>query len=305
MRIPSNACARRRLLRTSGCSRSWDTPNSSPGINLLYQLQPVVTKCLRYRTRDLLVVASSGVVIVARALSHAPPRGPRRRRCWRTSTGLPPAGTRVASSTHDHAYLPPLSSHYVLCRGCNLDFSARLLQLAVHDPVDYMSGRYMDPKPMQPKWLDQYKYPGQKIELRTADGSTVALPICSSPSEAQTASGVGNFSIINVVVEKHTAPHEVLNAKADDTFDISTIHGPGFSHPVNDDIKLPTFLEVSTFCVAQRLGRSPTPLDKFAEVLTSNMFTGEAADSSGCQRRSRSGSSQICDMLGLRPSHCH
>lgn len=107
-----------------------------------------------------------------------------------------------------------------------------------------MSGRYMAPKPMQPKWLDQYKYPGQKIELRTAQGTTVVLPICSSPSEAQTASGMGNFSIIDVVVEKHAAPQEVVNAKPDDAFDISTIHGPGFSHPVNEDIKLPTFLEV-------------------------------------------------------------
>eukprot|EP00892_Ulva_mutabilis_P010300 jgi/Ulvmu1/7642/UM038_0071.1 len=129
-------------------------------------------------------------------------------------------------------------------KGCNLDYSARLLQLAVHDPVDYMSGRYMTPKPLQPKWLDHYKYPGQRVEIRTQEGTAVALPICSSPSEAQTASGMGNFSIIEVVVEKHSAPEAILNAKPEDSFEISTIHGPGFSHPVNEDIKLPTFLEV-------------------------------------------------------------
>lgn len=153
-----------------------------------------------------------------------------------------PAGMRIHALPRNQLLLFNISC-LILCRGCSLDFSARLLQLAVHDPVDYMTGRSMTPKPLQPKWLDHYKYPGQKVELRTAEG-TVSLPICSSPSEAHTASGMGNFSVIDVMVEKHAAPQEVLNAKPDDVFEISTIHGPGFSHPVNDDIKLPTFLEV-------------------------------------------------------------
>ena len=163
----------------------------------------------------------------------------------------------------------------------------------------------MAPKPLQPKWLDRYKYPGQKVEIRTQEGASVALAICSSPSEAQTASGMGNFSIIDVVVEKSSAPEEVLNAKPDDAFDISKIHGPGFSNPVNDEIKLPTFLEVSApFRVIKYDHRTLLhPCEPCLCPVTSKLLTGEKAHPGCGQWSSWPRRSQVCNLLGFCFSH--
>lgn len=137
---------------------------------------------------------------------------------------------------------------YDACRPCTLDNSVRQLTLAVHDPVDYMSGMRMVPKAVEPRWLDNYQYPGQKVELTTNQGTPVPVVICSSPSEARNESGVGNFSMIDVLVEKYGDSADVFAADIDETFEISRIHGPGFSNPVNDDINLTSVLEVWRPC---------------------------------------------------------
>jgi hypothetical protein len=134
------------------------------------------------------------------------------------------------------------------CRPCTLDNSVRQLTLAVHDPVDYMSGRKMVPKAVEPRWLDNYLYPGQKVELTTPKGEAVPVVICSSPSEARNESGVGNFSMINVLVQKEGESADVFAAGLNETFEISRIHGPGFSNPVNDEINLTSILEVRVSC---------------------------------------------------------
>ena len=129
------------------------------------------------------------------------------------------------------------------CRPCTLDNSVRQLRLAVHDPVDYMSGMKMIPKAVEPRWLDDFLYPGQKVELKTDQGTSVPVVICSSPSEARNESGVGNFSMINVLVQKEGDSADVYTAELDESFEISRIHGPGFSNPVNDEINLTSILE--------------------------------------------------------------
>ena len=107
-----------------------------------------------------------------------------------------------------------------------------------------MSGITIAPKAVQPRWLDNYLYPGQKVEITTEQGQPVPVVICSSPSEARTESGVGNFSMINVLVQKEGDSAGVYEAQVDETFEISRIHGPGFSNPVNDEINLTSILEV-------------------------------------------------------------
>lgn len=102
----------------------------------------------------------------------------------------------------------------------------------------------MVPKAVEPRWLDNYLYPGQKVELTTDEGNAVPVVICSSPSEARNESGVGNFSMINVLVQKEGESSDIYAADVDQTFEISRIHGPGFSNPVNDEIKLTSILEV-------------------------------------------------------------
>jgi hypothetical protein len=104
----------------------------------------------------------------------------------------------------------------------------------------------MTPKAVEPRWLDNYQYPGQKVELTTPDGTAVPVAICSSPSEARNKSGVGNFSMINVLVDKDSSSADLVSAEPEAVYDISRIHGPGFSNPVNDDINLTSILEVTS-----------------------------------------------------------
>jgi hypothetical protein len=107
-----------------------------------------------------------------------------------------------------------------------------------------MVGRKMRPKPLEPRWLDGYEHPGQVVELTSKGGQKVPLVICSSPSESRISSGVANFSVIDVLVESDSVPEDVFHAATDDSFDISCIHGPGFSSPVNEEVKLTSILEV-------------------------------------------------------------
>ena len=140
-------------------------------------------------------------------------------------------------------HVPLANSAISMCRPCTLDNSVSQLTLAVHDPVQYMSGMKMVPKAVEPRWLDNYLYPGQKVELKTDQGASVPVVICSSPSEARNESGVGNFSMIKVLVQKEGDSAAVYSAELDETFEISRIHGPGFSNPVNDEINLTSILE--------------------------------------------------------------
>eukprot|EP01025_Chloroclados_australasicus_P011286 TRINITY_DN14883_c0_g1_i7.p1 TRINITY_DN14883_c0_g1~~TRINITY_DN14883_c0_g1_i7.p1 ORF type:complete len:128 (-),score=11.34 TRINITY_DN14883_c0_g1_i7:64-447(-) len=82
-----------------------------------------------------------------------------------------------------------------------LDERARLLKLTVGDPIEYIRGRRIAPKPADPTWLDAYLTPGQKVTvaLRRNDGGSgrqVSLALACSPTGARTASANLDASLV-------------------------------------------------------------------------------------------------------------
>lgn len=129
------------------------------------------------------------------------------------------------------------------CRPCSLDESVRVLTLSVDDPVNYLEGRRMAPKRSQPRWLDGYAAPGQKVDV-SFDGGRLTAVLASSPTLARMESANLDASIVDMLVDGANGSSCLYEAKPGSLFDVSAVRGAGFASPVNSQVTLTSVLEV-------------------------------------------------------------
>jgi hypothetical protein len=129
-------------------------------------------------------------------------------------------------------------------RPCSLDQSVRVLTLSVEDPVKYIEGRRMARKISQPRWLDDYNFPGQKVDVALENSSPVAAILASSPSATRRESANLDATIVELLLDNSESTSALFAAEPGCLVDISNVHGSGFVSPVNPAVTLTSVLEV-------------------------------------------------------------
>lgn len=138
-------------------------------------------------------------------------------------------------------------------RGASADGTVRLLVLSVEDHVDYMDGRKLKRIQKAPRWIDNYKLPGQFVGVRFSpeDGSMVSpqrlMAVCCSPYEARRNSALLDASIIEILVERdgHPENEKLAGMAPGDTLQVSQVLGRGFASLFSSYVGLLSAMEDS------------------------------------------------------------
>ena len=118
----------------------------------------------------------------------------------------------------------------------------RLLTLSVNDPVSYLQGRRMQPKPSGPRWVDAYHTPGQVVTLQLGSCSLKAA-IATAPIEARADSANLDACIVELAVPSNHGMQPLATADPGAVAEISTVTGMGFASPTNAQCSLTKVLE--------------------------------------------------------------
>ncbi|CAD7699795.1 unnamed protein product [Ostreobium quekettii] len=138
-------------------------------------------------------------------------------------------------------------------RAASADGNVRLMVMSVEDHVDYLEGRKVKRIQKAPRWIDDYKLPGQFVAVRPL-GSDVSdnepspktwklLAISSSPYEARRESALLDASIIEILTDRGGEDDILGDLAPGGQIEVSQALGRGFASLFSSYVGLPSALE--------------------------------------------------------------
>mmetsp|Transcript_6826 Transcript_6826/g.7813 ORF Transcript_6826/g.7813 Transcript_6826/m.7813 type:complete len:386 (-) Transcript_6826:371-1528(-) len=143
----------------------------------------------------------------------------------------------------------------------NADSSLRELKISVADEVEYLEGvrfKGTDGRTVQPRWIDEFRYPGQFVGLSLITDPEAGAPtksvsnwtsdllnITSSPYQARAKSASLDASIIELLIDSSDSDKssKLAALKPGDQVYVSSVVGKGFVSMFDNKLGLNTSME--------------------------------------------------------------